>query len=263
MSGGHLHLREPASVTSTEGKYRSVMPASKQSNCSRATCYGSSLQSEKPGANSLQPFFRIRPIDWTALAVTVHGMEARGTGPCFGPTSLVPKCTHCPKDGPVPDRGRERMRLAFENVTLVGHPVSIEHPLQSIRLCGADKGIAAAMFFSGSSAEVVGVMHKASNRSEAKNCQFIGKKGRTEKRNAYCRNQKNTGSSSLFGGAFFLIRAGLPQRTVAVRLERRAYRSSRCRADSRGSAHRAGWRMRGATRGVDHQKAHVAGTARS
>ncbi len=37
-------------------------------------------------------------------AVTVHGAEERGTGPCFRPTSLTPKQPHWPKNGPVPGR---------------------------------------------------------------------------------------------------------------------------------------------------------------
>ncbi|NLY01772.1 MAG: hypothetical protein GXY83_37275 [Rhodopirellula sp.] len=36
--------------------------------------------------------------------VTVHGAEERGTGPCFRLTSLTPKYSNWPKNGPVPGR---------------------------------------------------------------------------------------------------------------------------------------------------------------
>ncbi len=37
--------------------------------------------------------------------------EERGTGPCFRPASLLPKHINRPKNGPVPDRGRERLPI--------------------------------------------------------------------------------------------------------------------------------------------------------
>ena len=65
------------------------------------------------------------------LAIYVTATEVKGTGPCFRPTSLLPRDADWPKNGPVPTRPR-KMLVAF--LWLVGACVAVQGVLGGFRV---------------------------------------------------------------------------------------------------------------------------------